>query len=864
MMKRIHGNHFAFGPHGEEMTVDPSETQMLDNERNKILRSLHRDALSTSSKPTYRRIYDFKWTFTAVSLLLGVAASATVLMVGIPGVHKDSEQAFLHEAQQLASVMAFSWKNYETSALWIHESCHYSTNNDTPLTNTTISALGGFCSRAKFHHIYEHIHSTGQEFVAMQYIPKVTHSLRGHLEEESRQFMLQHKADFPYKGIQDYLAYPNATFQGIVPSPERPSYFPIHYLEPMERNEAVLDLDMYSFRQDEIDTAMATLKPVLGPRGKLMQEDTAGVYGVSLIHPGYVTEMEQDHPSSASQAITKIVVRIPTLIEQAATMTKSPPSSVFIFDETPKRMAVYENQPVFLGAVNVLPENKINGSRTELRPEIQWSELPSATHSFETTIQAADHTWRVIIQGEEPDYDIFYIVLGGGFILLGCIVLAVAFHSNLHRMTKMQRIQSRGEAEKAELALLQAKREMHLNDFIAHEVRNPLSSAICALSFVNATAQDRVKEPAVRKALLDDVEILDSSLQYINDLLRNLLDIHRTASKKMKLDETATDILKDIFEPVKSILCVKQNHARILVECPKNLVVTIDRLRVKQIILNLAINSTKFVQDGFIRLRAQVLDNNVQLFVEDSGPGIRPEQRDRLFDKFQESFDLLSQGTGIGLHICKSLTELMGADLYLDDGYHSGFKPDCPGARFVVDLHRAPAPVVLENSQHGLEGDMEGGSSPTLVTLDLEEDDTLPETLSVLFVDDDFILRKLFKRTLKRVAPNWKVEEASNGETAISMVEENSYDLIFMDQYMASVEKQLLGSETVRALRQKGVSSTVCGLSANDLKDHFIECGANAFMMKPFPCDAEKLQRELKRVLHAGRHSQNDLIADTV
>lgn len=384
------------------------------------------------------------------------------------------------------------------------------------------------------------------------------------------------------------------------------------------------------------------------------------------------------------------------------------------------------------------------------------------------------------------------------------------------------------------------------------------------MSFVNATAQDRVKEPAVRKALLDDVEILDSSLQYINDLLRNLLDIHRTASKKMKLDETATDILKDIFEPVKSILCVKQNHAKILVECPKNLVVTIDRLRVKQIILNLAINSTKFVQDGFIRLRAQVLDNNVQLFVEDSGPGIRPEQRDRLFDKFQESFDLLSQGTGIGLHICKSLTELMGADLYLDDGYHSGFKPDCPGARFVVDLHRAPAPVVLENSQHGLEGDMEGGSSPTLVTLDLEEDDTLPETLSVLFVDDDFILRKLFKRTLKRVAPNWKVEEASNGETAISMVEENSYDLIFMDQYMASVEKQLLGSETVRALRQKGVSSTVCGLSANDLKDHFIECGANAFMMKPFPCDAEKLQRELKRVLHAGRHSQNDLIADTV
>ena len=66
-----------------------------------------------------------------------------------------------------------------------------------------------------------------------------------------------------------------------------------------------------------------------------------------------------------------------------------------------------------------------------------------------------------------------------------------------------------------------------------------------------------------------------------------MLDIHRTASKKMKLEEAPTDALKDIFEPVKSILCVKQNKAKILVECPENLVVEVDRLRVKQIILNL-------------------------------------------------------------------------------------------------------------------------------------------------------------------------------------------------------------------------------------------------------------------------------------
>lgn len=200
----------------------------------------------------------------------------------------------------------------------------------------------------------------------------------------------------------------------------------------------------------------------------------------------------------------------------------------------------------------------------------------------------------------------------------------------------------------------------------------------------------------------------------------------------------------------------------------------------------------------------------------------------------------------------------------MDESYHSGFKPDCPGARFVLDLHRAPEVVVVPFETPGNDHDLEEGIVPAQVaTTNLEQE--LPKTLSVLFVDDDFILRKLFQRTLKRAAPDWKVEEASNGETALTMTKESTYDLIFMDMYMQAVEKQMLGSATVRALRQRGVTSTICGLSANDLKDHFIECGADAFMLKPFPCDAEKLRRELRRVLQAGKQREGEvLVADTV
>jgi len=69
---------------------------------------------------------------------------------------------------------------------------------------------------------------------------------------------------------------------------------------------------------------------------------------------------------------------------------------------------------------------------------------------------------------------------------------------------------------------------------------------------------------------------------------------------------------------------------------------------------------------------------------------------------------------------------------------------------------------------------------------------------------------------------------------------------------MASVDRQLLGTETIRALRAKGVKSIICGLSANDLEQPFLKAGANAFLMKPFPCTKNELQNELVRILKAG------------
>ena len=151
-----------------------------------------------------------------------------------------------------------------------------------------------------------------------------------------------------------------------------------------------------------------------------------------------------------------------------------------------------------------------------------------------------------------------------------------------------------------------------------------------------------------------------------------MLDVQRAACHELKIEKRPTDILRDIFQPVDAMLYLRGRDVQVLVDCPPNLVVVTDHLRLKQIVLNLGRNAAKFVEKGFIRLSARVVEKNqakvtssgrkqndkeedlqqsspstVQLMIEDSGPGIPDSKKSSLFAKFQESLDTLAQGTGL-------------------------------------------------------------------------------------------------------------------------------------------------------------------------------------------------------------------------
>ena len=193
----------------------------------------------------------------------------------------------------------------------------------------------------------------------------------------------------------------------------------------------------------------------------------------------------------------------------------------------------------------------------------------------------------------------------------------------------------------------------------------------------------------------------------------------------------------------------------------------------------------------------------------------------------------------------------MGGDIILDETYDSGVEGR-PGARFAIFTNRVP--LDLDGDDEDVEKadvivDREGSDDSAGMSLAEGEGD-LPEFCSVLFVDDDTLLRRLFTRSLSKLKPSWSMQQASNGETAIELATSSSgpYDIIFMDQYMSSPTKQLLGTETVRAMRSRGVQSLICGLSANDMREAFLEAGAETFMFKPFPCKPGELVVALQQI----------------
>jgi two-component system, OmpR family, phosphate regulon sensor histidine kinase PhoR len=220
-------------------------------------------------------------------------------------------------------------------------------------------------------------------------------------------------------------------------------------------------------------------------------------------------------------------------------------------------------------------------------------------------------------------------------------------------------------------------------DFVAnisHELRTPLTSVRL---FAETLREGRAEGPdEVREC----VAMLSSEADRLSRMVEKLLDWSRLESGRAKLELERTEVpalLDRIGQAYRAQQLPANYHTEVEARLPP---INVDRDAMAQVVLNLLHNAVKYTgDDKRIRVRARRAGRNVAIEVEDNGPGVRPHERKRIFERFYRADDRLAretEGTGLGLAIAKKIVELHGGRIELDSrvGEGSTFRVVLPAA----------------------------------------------------------------------------------------------------------------------------------------------------------------------------------------
>jgi signal transduction histidine kinase/putative methionine-R-sulfoxide reductase with GAF domain/uncharacterized membrane protein len=220
---------------------------------------------------------------------------------------------------------------------------------------------------------------------------------------------------------------------------------------------------------------------------------------------------------------------------------------------------------------------------------------------------------------------------------------------------------------------------------MSHELRTPLNAII------------GLTEMMVKNAARFGTEKAQEPLQRVNragthllGLINQVLDLSKIEAGKLELNPQTVELAPLINEVIGTAgQLAEQNKNRLVVDAQDNLgALTVDPMRLRQVLLNLLSNACKFTKEGEVRLRARRVTNGgrwVELAIADSGIGMTPEQQAKLFEEFSQADASTAQrfgGTGLGLAITRKLARMMGGDVTVtsEPGKGSVFTVRLPGS----------------------------------------------------------------------------------------------------------------------------------------------------------------------------------------
>ena len=366
---------------------------------------------------------------------------------------------------------------------------------------------------------------------------------------------------------------------------------------------------------------------------------------------------------------------------------------------------------------------------------------------------------------------------------------------------------ARDQADKAN----QAK-----SDFLSsmsHEIRTPLNAIV---GFSQALEEEDLPESAK-----EEVKDIMMASQGLLEIVNGILDISKIESGKIEIVNTEYSF-KDVYDNLvvltKARMGDKPLEFRTSYDESIPHVLYGDHTRVKQVILNILTNAVKYTREGYIDFRVSsiIKDDICRLIisVEDSGIGIKEENIDKLFSRFERldlDKNITIEGTGLGMAITKKLVDIMGGKIVVQSIYGKGSK-------FTVAIDQRVIHKEIAEIKNAEE------------KVDMTKTDFTGK--KILIVDDNKINLKVASRLLQNY--NVDTTQIDSGIECIDRIKNGEiYDLILLDDMMPKMS----GVETLTNLKQiEGFNMPVVALTANaieGMKEKYLASGFDDYLAKP-------------------------------